>query len=343
MQVGTSHFFAFIANHQHYLVAGWATFFLAKALTFIAMQPRPSDGWTLSAVAGVIFPRTLWASRSSWFDVFMFVLERLIAPILTLGELAAMTLLAKLVSDLFGAAHVRPVGELTGVAMVICAVLGFVISDLAGYGAHYLMHHVPALWEIHKLHHSALVLSPFTTSRSHPIERKVNSLMNCLLSGVFFGLVGALYHTTIDQLLVEIALTKFIFDVMLLGSIRHSDLRISFGVMERIFVSPRVHQLHHSSDPRHWNRNMGIVLSLWDHMFGTFHAVENGQTFTFGTGEGREVDSSHNGFYGGLINPIFRMCKVLSTKRPSPITTSRSVTKKLNESSVKNHQPHDFH
>lgn len=328
MQVEISRLIAFVAHHQHYLLAGWATFFVAKTLSFIAAQPRPVEGWTLSAAAGAIFPRNLWASRSSWFDMFMFVFERLIAPVLSLGELAAMTLVATRVADLLGSAHGHPLGELTGMALVGCAVLGFVISDLAGYVAHFLMHHVPALWEIHKVHHSASVLSPLTASRSHPIERKVNSLVNCLLSGMFFGLVSIFFNATIDQLLIAIALTKFIFDVMLLDAIRHSDLKISFGVMELIFVSPRVHQLHHSSDPRHWNRNIGIVMSLWDHLFGTFHKVENGQSFHFGTGEGAAADDRHNGFRGGLIEPVVRMVEVAIGKgtRPGEVPRGASPT-----------------
>ena len=322
--------FRYVVAHQHNLVAAWATFFLARTLTFIAAQARPVGSWSLAAAVDAIFPRTLWASRSGLFDMFMFLLERVTGPMMAIGEIAAMTFVARLISTMFGSLHIQPVGELTGLALATCAVLGFVITDLASYLAHYLMHHVPALWEIHKLHHSASVLSPFTSSRSHPIERKLNGLVGCLLSGVFFGLVGVFFNATIGQLLMVIATARFIFDLLLLNSIRHSDLKISFGLLEWVFVSPRVHQLHHSADPRHWNRNMGIVLSLWDHIFGTFHKVEKGEGFTFGIGEGPENDASHNGIYGGLIQPVVRMVRVLvvttprQSGKPTPSTTSVS-------------------
>ena len=307
----------FLASHQHYLLAGWLTYFAAKLITWVVANPARNGGWTPARVLEALAPRPLWQSRSSHFDVFMFLLERLIAPLLALGELALLTLIAKGIAETLGAvAHLHPVIQLNAWALVPVALVGFIVTDFSSYLAHYLMHFVPALWEIHKVHHSASTLSPFTTSRSHPFEQKFNLALNTTFTGLYFGLVFTFFSATIDQLIISIAFTHFLFDVFLLGSIRHSDLDIGFGRLERIFVSPRVHHLHHSVEQAHWNKNMGIVLSVWDHMFGTFHAVKKGQAFTFGIGEGAEVDAGFNGVYGGLLRPVARMFGVLIAGRP---------------------------
>ena len=55
--------------------------------------------------------------------------------------------------------------------------------------------------------------------------------------------------------------------VVLFNSFSHANLRINFGPLRWILVSPQSHRVHHSSEPRHFNRNYGAVLSIWDHFF----------------------------------------------------------------------------
>lgn len=59
----------------------------------------------------------------------------------------------------------------------------------------------------------------------------------------------------------------------LLGThLRHSHIWFSYGsVFNRLFMSPAHHQIHHSVDPCHWNRNFGVKLSVWDGLFGTHY------------------------------------------------------------------------
>ncbi len=54
--------------------------------------------------------------------------------------------------------------------------------------------------------------------------------------------------------------------------LQHSHIWISCpGLAGRIFMSPAHHQIHHSADPIHFNRNFGSCLSVWDWVFGTLH------------------------------------------------------------------------
>ena len=54
--------------------------------------------------------------------------------------------------------------------------------------------------------------------------------------------------------------------------LQHSQVWIAFtGWLGRLFMSPAHHQIHHSSNPAHFNKNLGSCLALWDWMFGTLH------------------------------------------------------------------------
>ena len=58
---------------------------------------------------------------------------------------------------------------------------------------------------------------------------------------------------------------------MLLGSnLRHTHLWIDYGPrLSRILISPAQHQIHHSADPRHFDKNIGFIFAFWDDLFGT--------------------------------------------------------------------------
>jgi sterol desaturase/sphingolipid hydroxylase (fatty acid hydroxylase superfamily) len=71
------------------------------------------------------------------------------------------------------------------------------------------------------------------------------------------------------------------------GHLRHSHLWIPFrGVAGRLFQSPAHHQVHHSTDPAHFDKNLGFALAVWDWAFGTLHipSVER-EVKQFGVGE----------------------------------------------------------
>ena len=58
-------------------------------------------------------------------------------------------------------------------------------------------------------------------------------------------------------------------------------------MLEWFFVTPRFHHIHHSSDPKHYNMNMGNVFTFWDRLFGTFidPATINEKEMAFGINE----------------------------------------------------------
>jgi sterol desaturase/sphingolipid hydroxylase (fatty acid hydroxylase superfamily) len=84
------------------------------------------------------------------------------------------------------------------------------------------------------------------------------------------------------------------------GHLRHSHMWIPFtGVAGRILQSPAHHQIHHSDNPAHWDKNLGFALAVWDWAFGTLYVpgVER-ETIRFGVGptEGEFATVSRNYF-----------------------------------------------
>ena len=56
--------------------------------------------------------------------------------------------------------------------------------------------------------------------------------------------------------------------------LQHTHLWISFrGLLGRVFISPAHHQVHHSTNPVHFNKNLGSCLAVWDWLFGTLHVA----------------------------------------------------------------------
>jgi sterol desaturase/sphingolipid hydroxylase (fatty acid hydroxylase superfamily) len=71
--------------------------------------------------------------------------------------------------------------------------------------------------------------------------------------------------------------------LLMMDVVRHTHLEMSYGPwLNKIFLCPYYHQLHHSIDPRHYDKNFGLLFSVWDRMFGTLGVPAPGQHFTFG-------------------------------------------------------------
>lgn len=67
-------------------------------------------------------------------------------------------------------------------------------------------------------------------------------------------------------------------------NLRHTHLWVDFGWLDRVLVSPAMHQIHHSEAPRHWDRNMGLLFSVWDQVFGTAYLPKEREDLVFGIG-----------------------------------------------------------
>ena len=161
-------------------------------------------------------------------------------------------------------AHARGWGLLGAIVSLptwLDVVVSVVVLDLAIYFQHRLFHAVPALWRLHRVHHTDPELDVTTGVRFHPVE--------VLLSlGFKAAVVAGLGPPGVAVVLFEVLLNA--------GSLfSHANLRLPAPVDERLralLVTPDIHRVHNSSDPVETDSNFGFTLSWWDRLFGTYRA-----------------------------------------------------------------------
>ena len=126
----------------------------------------------------------------------------------------------------------------------------FVAMDWLNWLAHLANHRVRVLWRFHELHHSQEDMSVLTVFRTHPLIHV--SYLIALVPGIVLVANGKLTST----LLVVYGATV---------AFAHSNTNLGFGPLERIFVSPNFHRIHHKLDGPQ-DANLGFALTIWDQL-----------------------------------------------------------------------------
>jgi len=239
------------------------------------------------AFLSYLLPKSIWMSKSTGVDVALlfvnsFVKVLLVSPLIIYGYYLAYWVNEYLVST--WGYTTSGLGEVQ--VIVLYTISLTVISDFASYVTHYLMHRVPLLWEFHKTHHSATSLNPLTQYRLHPVELIINNIRNILVIGFVTGLFNYLSMSQIDKL-TFLGVNVFSFTFLFFGAnLRHSHVKLSyFNWLEYCLISPFQHQIHHSNEPDHFNKNMGAKFAIWDWIFGTLKRSRQVSNLQFGLGE----------------------------------------------------------
>lgn len=175
--------------------------------------------------------------------------------------------------------------------IIMYTVCLFVVSDFTRYWLHRFLHTIPFLWEFHKIHHSAKVLTPITFYRVHPIENLLfgfrYSISIGLVTGIFIYFFGAMIN-----IYSILGVNIFIFIFSIFGSnLRHSHVAFSYGnILEKWFISPKQHQIHHST--KHFDKNYGGSLAIWDRLFGSLKLSSEVKKMRFGLRKAQMKDYS---------------------------------------------------
>jgi len=130
-----------------------------------------------------------------------------------------------------------------------------VLIDFIMYWMHRLEHQCRLFWASHVLHHSAEHMNfsvEFRTSVFQPLYRFI-----FFLPLAFFGFKP-----------VDIFLAYSFMQIW--GLLVHTTLIHRMGWLEYVMVTPSHHRVHHASNVKYLDRNMGMVFILWDKLFGTF-------------------------------------------------------------------------
>ena len=163
--------------------------------------------------------------------------------------------------------------------------------DAGTWLAHLLQHKVATLWEFHKVHHSAQVLTPITAYRMHPVDIMVSGTVAGATTGVMGGAFAWANAAAVDETLV-LGLNAGLFAFYLLGfNLRHSHIWLAYPTwLSWVLISPAQHQIHHSQAPRHFDMNLGFVFSMWDRMAGTLYVPRTREAIQYGIGNGEDED-----------------------------------------------------
>lgn len=219
-----------------------------------------------------LFPRNIYLAASAKQDYVIFIVNKFIKALLFPLMVFGAAPIALFTADVLGALfpqHQFLNYSAWQISLIFTAIL-FLWDDFTRFLLHFALHKIPFLWEFHKVHHSAKVLTPFTVYRSHPVE---NLLYACRMSlaqglsiGIGFFLFGPSEHLNMWTILEA---NLFIFAFNVLGSnLRHSHIPLGFGdIVEKWLISPAQHQIHHSLEVRHFDTNFGTVLAVWDRLF----------------------------------------------------------------------------
>lgn len=133
--------------------------------------------------------------------------------------------------------------------------ISFVVSDFLNWLHHLVRHKVPAFWIFHAVHHSQHEMNLFTDDRVHPFDRVI-------------AMPIALFPMLILEL--DIGYVPWLLVLQMLYTHHyHANLRIDWGPLRYLLVTPQSHRVHHSRLPEHADKNFGVIFSVWDRLFGT--------------------------------------------------------------------------
>ncbi len=243
------------------------------------------DGGNRPTFLQYVFDPRIIFHPSTRQDVKFFFVNSLVYYALIAQFLIGVHIFATLFHSMFvGGFGVLDTPVLSGAAgLVVYTILAAIALDLGVYIAHYMFHRVPVLWEFHKVHHSAEELNPLTLFRMHPVDLFITSLVVGVLSGLAFA---GIFYLTADEPtafgLFGLNIITFLFYVF--GyNLRHSHIWLNYPLwLSRILVSPAQHQIHHSSDPKHFDKNFGLMFSFWDQLMGTSYIPRKFEKLKYG-------------------------------------------------------------
>ena len=201
-----------------------------------------------------------------------------------------------------------------GAAKMISSLL---IMDLLAYLLHVLAHKVGVLWRLHRIHHCDNHFDASTGLRHQPLEGAINL---CVL---------IVCYAALGLPLVVIAIYGVVFAVHAIVS--HANIAIPPRLdrwLRLVIVTPDLHRIHHSVDPREYNGNYGQVLPWWDWMFGTLRTVSAEQQMKLNFGV-HELGDCNQASAMKLILLPFRSPKSSAQRRQERLrgrtSTSRSI------------------
>jgi sterol desaturase/sphingolipid hydroxylase (fatty acid hydroxylase superfamily) len=230
---------------------------MSPSIELVARIAAAAAVFAVMASWEVLAPRRPW-SVGRWprwpHNLGIVVIDALAVRILIPGAAVGAALVAA--GNGWGLFHVA------GLRLSIASLLGFLALDLAIYAQHVAFHKVPLLWRLHRMHHADLDIDVTTGLRFHPIEIVISMLIK----------IAVVIALGIPPVAV------FAFEVVLNATSLFNHGNVSMPswldrAVRLIVVTPDMHRVHHSIEPRETDSNFGFNLPWWDRLFRTYRAA----------------------------------------------------------------------
>jgi sterol desaturase/sphingolipid hydroxylase (fatty acid hydroxylase superfamily) len=297
-------------------------------LAFVLFHQRKSRNVRFKALIRAIFPKRFFGA-SSRADVMMMLFNIFLVSVIFGWAFLSQHSVARFTNETLqawcGALSLTAWSQWQTSLLLTLAM--FLAYEFGYWLDHYLSHRVPFLWEFHKVHHAAEVLTPITNFRVHPMDSIVFYNIIAMTMGVTEGSVKYMFGSTVAPFTLLNSNVLFVLSAFLIQQLQHTHFWIPFtGIWGKIFLSPAHHQIHHSLNPIHFDKNMGGTLSLFDWLFGTLHIPSwKREKLTFGVDD--TTARSHTA-EGLLVSPVIDAAKLayVSMKRSMPDTQPSATT-----------------
>ena len=138
-------------------------------------------------------------------------------------------------------------------------IISVIALDFVIYLQHVLVHAVPVLWRLHRVHHADPDIDVTTGLRFHPVEIILSLLIK-------FAAIVVLGAPVIAVVIFEILLNAG-------AMFNHANVRLPIPLdrfLRWFIVTPDMHRIHHSVEDDEANSNFGFNLTWWDRLFGTY-------------------------------------------------------------------------
>lgn len=144
----------------------------------------------------------------------------------------------------------------------------FILEDLAFYIEHRIDHYCRIFWAVHVTHHSSEEFNLTTGFRSSVFQPVYRFIYFIPIAFMGFHPADIVFMYSLTQTYGILVHTQYIKKMP--------------AWFEWFFVSPSHHRVHHASNIRYLDKNMGMCLIIWDKMFGTFQKELDEEPVVYG-------------------------------------------------------------
>lgn len=319
----------------------WNYVLMAYIMGGVVLWFRHRKTGRLTDTLAALFPKGVWWQRSVLHDMgFSYLML-----ILQFGVMGIIgTAIGNQVAQRFTESEdllpqgLLPLSAGSGLIMLVTTVTLTLAADFALFLAHWLLHRLPFLWPFHATHHSAETLTPFTGYRQHPVDTFINTAVSGTVVGLAFGGLRLVFGPETHFLGLGGQSVLILLFYLLGYHLRHTHIWVDYGPrFSRILISPAQHQIHHSVDPRHHDKNLGYMLAIWDGLFGTLYVPEKRENLTFGIKD--SFFGSHPTFLSLLYAPFIEVFRNHRSELVALGLISFLLMPSLEPSAVNDHAP----